>query len=161
MKETVFDATAVLAVLNDEPGAEKVAPLLPRAVMSSVNLAEVVSKLADAGIPDETNEAPRSKLRGITELNSEDFSEGEANLVASYGECQVQTGIGQLGITVISFDEPLAFSTGFLRATTSDYGLSLGDRACLALGKHLHRPVLTADRMWSTLKLDVTIQLIR
>src|SRR6185437_4736509 len=37
-----------------------------------------------------TNEAPRSKLRGITELNSEDFSEGEANPVASYGECQVQ-----------------------------------------------------------------------
>src|SRR6185437_13317550 len=36
------------------------------------------------------NEAPRSKLRGITELNSEDFSEGEANPVASYGECQVQ-----------------------------------------------------------------------
>jgi|SRR6185437_2702577 len=38
------------------------------------------------------NEAPRSKLRGITELNSEDFSEGEANPVASYGECQVQDG---------------------------------------------------------------------
>ncbi len=37
-----------------------------------------------------SNEAPRSKLRGITELNSEDFSEGEANPVASYGECQVQ-----------------------------------------------------------------------
>jgi len=39
---------------------------------------------------DNANEAPRSKLRGITELNSEDFSEGEANPVASYGECQVQ-----------------------------------------------------------------------
>lgn len=86
-----------------------------------------MSKLADAGIPDET----------------------------------IQTVIGELGITVIPFDEPLAFSTGFLRATTSDYGLSLGDRACLALGKRLHQPVLTADRMWSTLKLDVTIQLIR
>jgi hypothetical protein len=35
----------------------------------------------------ETNEAPRSKLRGITELNFEDFSEVEANPVASYGEC--------------------------------------------------------------------------
>ena len=33
------------------------------------------------------NEAPRSKLRGITELNFEDFSEAEANPVASYGEC--------------------------------------------------------------------------
>jgi hypothetical protein len=33
------------------------------------------------------NESPRSKLRGITELNFEDFSEAEANPVASYGEC--------------------------------------------------------------------------
>jgi hypothetical protein len=32
------------------------------------------------------NEAPRSKLRGITELNIADFSEAEANPVASYGE---------------------------------------------------------------------------
>ncbi len=40
------------------------------------------------------NEAPRSKLRGITELNSEDFSEGEANPVASYGECQVHDAMG-------------------------------------------------------------------
>jgi hypothetical protein len=36
------------------------------------------------------NEAPRSKLRGITELNFEDFSEAEANPVASYGESQVE-----------------------------------------------------------------------
>ncbi len=36
------------------------------------------------------NEEPRSKLRGITELNSEDFSEAEANPVASYGESQVE-----------------------------------------------------------------------
>ncbi|MBX3301188.1 MAG: type II toxin-antitoxin system VapC family toxin [Nitrospira sp.] len=127
MKDSVLDATAVLAVLNDEPGAEKVVPLLPRAVMSTVNLAEVVSKLADAGMPEET----------------------------------IHTVIDELGIMVIPFDEPLAFSTGFLRPATSDYGLSLGDRACLALGTHLHRPVLTADRMWSTLKLDVAIQMIR
>ena len=37
------------------------------------------------------NEAPRSKLRGITELNFEDFSEAEANPVASYGECSSST----------------------------------------------------------------------
>ena len=43
----------------------------------------------------------------------------------------------------------------------SDYGLSLGDRACLSLGQHLRRPVLTADRMWKTLKLNVEIQMIR
>jgi len=38
-----------------------------------------------------SNEAPQSKLRGITELNFEDFSEAEANPVASYGECSNST----------------------------------------------------------------------
>jgi len=38
------------------------------------------------------NEAPRSKLRGITQLNSEDFSEAEAKPVANYGECSGSFG---------------------------------------------------------------------
>ena len=49
-----------------------------------------IGKLAKAvGV---NNEAPRSKLRGITELNFEDFSEAEANPVASYGECSSSNG---------------------------------------------------------------------
>ncbi len=127
MSEVVLDATAVLALLNDEPGAERVASCLPTAVISTVNLAEVVSKLAEAGMPERT----------------------------------IQTVLGELGLRAIPFDETLAFRTGFLRPATSDYGLSLGDRACLALGQHLHQPVLTADRLWKTLKLDVGVQLIR
>jgi PIN domain nuclease of toxin-antitoxin system len=127
MKEIVLDATAVLALLNDEPGAGAVASLLPRAVMSTVNLAEVVSKLAEAGMPEGT----------------------------------IKTVLGELGLTVIPFNEDLALRTGLLRPATSPYGLSLGDRACLALGQHLRRPVVTADRMWKTLKLDVEIQMIR
>ena len=127
MRETVLDATAVLALLNEEPGAGTVAALLPQAVMSTVNLAEVVSKLAEAGMPDGT----------------------------------IKTVLGELGLTVIPFDEDLALRTGLLRPATSHYGLSLGDRACLALGQHLHRPVLTADRMWKTFKLGVDIQMIR
>jgi PIN domain nuclease of toxin-antitoxin system len=127
MRETVLDATAVLALLNEEPGAGTVASLLPQAVMSTVNLAEVVSKLAEAGMPEGT----------------------------------IKSVLGDLGLTVIPFDEDLALRTGLLRPATSDYGLSLGDRACLALGQHLHRPVLTADRMWKTLKLSVDIQMIR
>jgi PIN domain nuclease of toxin-antitoxin system len=127
MNDTVLDATAVLALLNDEPGAGKVASLLPQAVMSTVNLAEVVTKLAEAGMPEGT----------------------------------IKTVLGELGLTVIPFDEDLALRTGLLRPATSDYGLSLGDRACLALGQHLRRPALTADRMWKTVKLGVDIQMIR
>ena len=41
-------------------------------------------------VPEAGNEAPRSKLRGITELNFEDFSETKVNPVTSYGESQVE-----------------------------------------------------------------------
>ena len=127
MNQTVLDATAMLALLNDEPGAGTVTSLLSHAVISTVNLAEVVGKLAEAGMPEGT----------------------------------IKAMLGELGVMVMPFDEDLAFRTGFLRPATSDYGLSLGDRACLSLGQHLRRPVLTADRMWKTLKLNVEIQMIR
>ena len=51
MADIVLDASAVLALLNDEPGAEVVAEALPEAVISAVNLSEVVAKLCGAGMP--------------------------------------------------------------------------------------------------------------
>jgi ribonuclease VapC len=48
-----------------------------------------------------------------------------------------------------------------LRPLTRAQGLSLGDRACLATGLRLGRPVITADRSWAALDVGVTIQLIR
>jgi PIN domain nuclease of toxin-antitoxin system len=127
VKEAVLDATALLALLHDEPGAEAVAEALPHSSISTVNLAEVVAKLAEAGMPEET----------------------------------IRIALAGLGIEVIPFDEDLAYRTGLLRALTSRYGLSLGDRACLALGLRLGQPVLTADRIWATLKVGVKIRVIR
>ena len=49
---TVVDASAVLALLNDEPGAAAVEARLAGAMLSTVNLAEVVSVLADNGVPE-------------------------------------------------------------------------------------------------------------
>ncbi len=51
MPEAVLDASALLALLNNERGAGVVAAALPRAAISAVNLSEVVAKLADAGMP--------------------------------------------------------------------------------------------------------------
>jgi PIN domain nuclease of toxin-antitoxin system len=48
-----------------------------------------------------------------------------------------------------------------LRPLTKAHGLSLADRACLALAKRLKIPVLTADRDWADLELGITVQLIR
>lgn len=47
---TVLDASAVLALVHDEPGADLVAEVLAGALLSTANLAEVVGKLVDAGI---------------------------------------------------------------------------------------------------------------
>ena len=52
MPEVVIDASALLALLNDEAGADVVAEALPGAVISAVNLSEVVAKLSDAGMPE-------------------------------------------------------------------------------------------------------------
>lgn len=47
---TVLDASAVLALVHDEPGADQVANALPGSTLSAVNLAEVVGKLVDADV---------------------------------------------------------------------------------------------------------------
>ena len=126
MSETVLDASAILALLQGERGSENVLQALPGAVVSSVNLSEVVAKLADHGMPtDEIRQA-------LT-----------------------------LGLEIVPFTEDLAYAAGELRLLTRDRGLSLGDRACLALAKALSRPVLTADRAWARLDLGIEVRLTR
>ena len=59
------------------------------------------------------------------------------------------------------FDRADAYHAALLRRETQKRGLSLGDRACLALGKRLGLPVYTADRAWAELDLGVEVVLIR
>jgi PIN domain nuclease of toxin-antitoxin system len=62
---------------------------------------------------------------------------------------------------VLSFDEEQARIAGDLVIPTRHLGLSLGDRACLALGMALKAPVYTAEKAWKKLKLSVRIHVIR
>lgn len=62
MSEVVLDASALLALLNREPGAEEVEKTIPGAAIGAVNLSEVVAKLAERGMPEE---AIRLALSGI------------------------------------------------------------------------------------------------
>ena len=59
------------------------------------------------------------------------------------------------------FGEAEALEAGWLRTVTRAAGLSLGDRACLALARREALPVVTADRAWQQLALDVPVELIR
>jgi ribonuclease VapC len=71
------------------------------------------------------------------------------------------SAVARLNLRVIAFDEPQARATARLRSVTRHAGLSLGDRACLALGDRLGCPVVTADRVWASLDVGVEIVLIR
>ncbi len=66
-----------------------------------------------------------------------------------------------LGLTVVPFDAQTAVRAGLLRERTRTAGLSLGDRACLALAATLSLPVLTADRNWDRVSADVEVHQIR
>jgi PIN domain nuclease of toxin-antitoxin system len=66
-----------------------------------------------------------------------------------------------LGLEIIPFTAELAERTAHLRAETRPVGLSLGDRACLALAGDLGRPAITADRIWRDLPLRVEVRVIR
>ena len=109
MSVAVLDASALLALVQDEPGADRVQDALARgAAMSAVNWAETLSRLAEFGVTPESVGAR-------------------------------------------------------LRQPTRHLKLSLGDRACLALGRTLGLPVLTTDRAWRGVgtRLKVGVAVIR
>ncbi len=127
MAEAVLDASALLAFLRNEPGAEEVAAVLRLSCISAVNLAETISKMVEYGKP----------------LDDAAFQ------------------IERLRIPVIPFDAEHAKLVASLWKATRVVGLSLGDRACLALGLKTGLPVLTTERAWAKIDVGVSVGLIR
>jgi ribonuclease VapC len=123
----VIDASAVLALLYNEAGADRVAGIIRGSTICSINLAEVGTRLLDLG--------------GTTE--------------------NAQRALSLLGLAVADFDDELAWRSVDLRESTRAVGLSLGDRACLALAIRESAVALTADRAWAQLNIDCEIELIR
>ena len=128
MNRIVLDASAILAVINGEPGSERLtADLLVCSVASTVNLAEVQTKLVSRG--------------WTSDLAWEDATSPVRE--------------------VLAFDAEQARTAGDIVTQTQSLGLSLGDRACLALGITLNVPVYTAEKAWKKLKLGVKVRVIR
>lgn len=69
--------------------------------------------------------------------------------------------LASLGLAFEPFSAVQAEIAGQLKQRTQRYGLSLGDRACLALGSDRGVPVYTADRAWKELRLGVEVETIR
>lgn len=122
----MLDSSAVLALIFEEPGAELVESTLPGALISTVNLAEIIAKLIDRG---SSHEIARSAVEN-------------------------------LGAEIIEFDINQAILAGELRTVTRSLGLSLGDRACLALARERNLPAMTSDTSWGKLP-NVNVILIR
>ncbi|WP_417425668.1 type II toxin-antitoxin system VapC family toxin [Hoeflea sp.] len=123
----VVDSSVVLAVLRNEEGSERAVLALADGHLSSVNAAEVVTRLIDLGYEPDRAVSTLSRTR----------------------------------LSVVPFDEELALLAGRLRTVTRHRGLSLGDRACLALAIREKATALTADRNWAELDLPCKVELIR
>ena len=76
-------------------------------------------------------------------------------------EKQAREWLMKFGLPIRPFDEELAVAAGILRLDTKKIGLSLGDRACLALALREGCSVITADRNWNRLDLGVEIEMVR
>jgi ribonuclease VapC len=74
---------------------------------------------------------------------------------------QVDAIVYRYGFDIVSFDEGLARLACSLRPATRSLGLSLGDRACIALAQREGLPVMTADRTWAKLAVGVEVKVIR
>ena len=132
MQASLLDASALLALIQNEPGADTVRDAVrDGASISAVNLAEVAARLCHRGWPAEVAAAALRKL----------------------------------GIGFLPFDSEIALQSGALRPATAPLGLGLGDRACLATAASQGIPALTADRVWSGLRIPgvpgVEVRLIR
>lgn len=128
----VLDASALLALLNDEAGADRVQRAVREgALISAVNWAEVLTRLVQTG-GDPVTAAARA------------LPSGDAGV-----------------LSLVPYDDEQARETARLWVKTQSLGLSLADRAALALGRLRGLTVLTSDRAWRSLRLSIRIEVIR
>ncbi len=125
--KAVLDASAVLAIVLKERGGASVVPYLGDSLISTVNDAEVMSRLVSLGMPVQV-------VAGIT---------------------------GHLRLTSVPLSKQHAVAVARLQPRTSAAGLSVGDRACIAVAIGESLPVVTADRAWLDLDLDIEVISIR
>lgn len=101
-------------------------------------------------------------LVGESVISAVNLSEIIAKLIESgYRDDEAERAVDGFLPSVMPHDVPLAIETGALRRKTRRQGLSLGDRACLALARREGARVLTADRAWADLDIGVEIEVIR
>ncbi len=129
----VLDASALMAHLKSEPGADVVDEAMKhRAAISIVIWGEVLSKLAERG-EDPEEVAKELKAEGLIG--------------------------GVIAIEPVSEEDCIAIAR--LRVKTRKRGISQSDRTCMALAARLKVPALTSDHKWTEVDIDAEVQLFR
>jgi ribonuclease VapC len=123
----VLDSSAVLAVFFQERGAELIAAIARNALLSTVNVTEIHTRMIHR--------------------NSE-FDQAWGWIVG-------------LGCQFCVFTDKQARIAAELLPITRPFGLSLADRACLALAIDRKATVYTTDRIWTKFDLGLRIEVIR
>ena len=131
MQRIVLDASAIMAFLYNEPGGEAIEKLL-------------LNEGAEVFVSS-VNLCEVVTLLTADGVNPEELRENLELFMASS----------------VDFSAALAIRAGELSVYTRSAGLSLGDRACLALAAEMGAIAWTTDRAWKKTKLDVAIKLIR
>ena len=128
--EKAMERAKALSEIGDDEGAKmwrRVAEMIDGSCMSTVNLAEVLTRFTRDG---HDAAAVLARLRASA-IEWAPFTEVQAAVAAELA--------------------PLAMP----------YGLSLGDRACLALALTRGEPAVSADRQWARLDLAIPVEIIR
>ncbi|MBX9785816.1 MAG: type II toxin-antitoxin system VapC family toxin [Alphaproteobacteria bacterium] len=126
-EKAILDASALLALIQEEPGSDVIKPLLKNSVMSTVNVTETLTALQKVNI------LPEEGIESISFLINE----------------------------IVDFDMDQAKKAADLYPKVKHKGLSLGDRACLALGIKYKAKIYTADKVWKDIHPELDIRLIR
>lgn len=133
MNRVVLDASAVLAMILNEPGGERVESLLDdveagsdvSVSISSVNWCEILTRLERESLAI-SGERLSAVLSGVE--------------LVPFGKAEAEAAVA------------------FVRVSRA---LSLGDRACLALASNLQAAAWTTERLWTRCQVDVPVELIR
>jgi ribonuclease VapC len=123
----VLDASAIIAVIQSEPGGDLVLDLKTKPLVSTVNIVEARTKLFDFG----HTAAQVDELMKLVDMIEVDFTSAQSRIASG------------------------------MRDTTRHAGLSLGDRACLALAVEKNAVAMTTDQQWAKVDVAVRVELIR